>query len=130
MNNRSTNHDDSDSRAYLHHTVLDNGDALVDFVDESTGEVITETIAGYMPPVPARAPAESWSDYWDLYTWELSDPTEVAELTAAAIEAECDRRDAPRLDGEDLWREMMSAGHQASQVSDDELAQLAAHGCI
>jgi hypothetical protein len=57
---------------------------------------------------------EGWSDYWDLYTWEISDPTEVAEIDRLAVKAETDRHDAPPL----------------SQVSDVELSMLAAHGCI
>ena len=46
---------------------------------------------------------EGWSDYWDLYTWELSDPTEVAEL---------DRHDAPDV--------------PSNQISATELAMAAA----
>jgi hypothetical protein len=45
-------------------------------------------------PVESAGP-EAWSDYWDLYTWELSDPAEVAELGRLAVEAETDRRDVP-----------------------------------
>jgi hypothetical protein len=55
---------------------------------------------------------ETWSAYWDLYTWELSDPTEVAELGRLAVEAEIDRHDAP--------------GVPSNQISATELAMAAA----
>jgi hypothetical protein len=98
MSHRIDDHDDVTSRAYLGHTVQDNGDLTADFLDESTGEVVTETIRGYMPPVRRKddAPFDPWdSPYWDLWHYELSDPCEVADLMAAAREAEADRRDAP-----------------------------------
>ena len=62
-------------------------------------------------PVEPAGP-EGWSDYWDLYTWELSDPTEVAELERLAVEAEIDRRDAPDV--------------PSNQISATELAMAAA----
>jgi hypothetical protein len=61
---------------------------------------------------PVEAGPESWSDYWDLYTWEISDPTEVAELGRLAVEAECDRHDAPDV--------------PSNQISATELAMAAA----
>jgi hypothetical protein len=78
-------------------------------------------------PVEPSGP-EDWSDYWDLYTWELSDPTEVAELEAAAIEAETDRHDAP--DRRERVFEDWIGSNLRQQVSDDELAQRAAFGCV
>jgi hypothetical protein len=45
-------------------------------------------------PVEPAGP-EGWSDYWDLYTWELSDPCEVAELESAEVERITDVLDAP-----------------------------------
>jgi hypothetical protein len=131
MSHRTSDHDASDSRAYLHHTVLDNGDALVDFVDESTGEVITETIRGYMPPVRRKddAPFDPWdSPYWDLWHYELSDPVEVADLMAAAHEAETDRHDAP--DRRERVFEDWIGSNLRQQVSPEELAQLTAFGAI
>jgi hypothetical protein len=71
------------------------------------------SVARETRPVEPTGP-ETWSAYWDLYTWELSDPTEAAELGRLAVEAETDRRDAPPL----------------SQVSPIELSMLAAHGAI
>jgi hypothetical protein len=57
---------------------------------------------------------EAWSAYWDLWHWELSDPTEVAELERAELERCQDLVDAPPL----------------SQVSPTELSMMAAHGCV
>jgi hypothetical protein len=57
---------------------------------------------------PVEAGPESWSDYWDLYTWEISDPTEVA-----ALEAETSHRDAFDPDpvpGTRPWITLMVAG--------------------
>jgi hypothetical protein len=130
MQEPTTNHDDSDSRAYLGHTVLDNGDALVDFVDES-GEVVTEVVKGYMPPVRRKddAPFDPWdSPYWDLWHYEISDPCEVAELERLAVEAEIDRHDAP--DRREQVFESWIASNLRQQVSDDELSQLFGHGAI
>jgi hypothetical protein len=62
-------------------------------------------------PVEPAAPFDPWdSPYWDLWHWELSDPTEVAELDRLAVEAETDRRDAPPV----------------NQISATELAMAAA----
>jgi hypothetical protein len=61
---------------------------------------------------PVEAGPETWSDYWDLYTWEISNPAEVAELERLAVEAEIDRHDAPDV--------------PLNQISPDELAMAAA----
>jgi hypothetical protein len=66
-----------------------------------------------LPPHDPTDPA-CWPAWTDNFFWEISDPTEVAELERLALEAECDRRDAPPL----------------SQVSPIELSMLAAHGAI
>ena len=70
-----------------------------------------QSVSRETDPVEPAGP-EDWSDYWDLYTWELSDPTEVAELERLAVEAEIDRRDAPDV--------------PLNQISPDELAMAAA----
>ena len=60
------------------------------------------SVARETDPVEPAGP-EDWSDYWDLYTWELSDPTEVAELERLAVEAERDRHDAPPRPSFSQW---------------------------
>ena len=69
------------------------------------------SVARETDPVEPAGP-EGWSAYRDLYTWELSDPTEVAELERLAVEAELDRHDAPDV--------------PLNQISPDELAMAAA----
>jgi hypothetical protein len=66
--------------------------------------------------IPEIDGPESWPVCveFDAIHYEISDPTEAAEIERLAVEAECDRRDAPPL----------------SQVSDVELSMLAAHGAI
>ena len=54
------------------------------------------SVARETNPVEPAGP-EGWSAYWDLYTWELSDPTEVAALEAAEVERIRDVLDAPPL---------------------------------
>jgi hypothetical protein len=152
------NDDERDNRTFLGSTVQDNGDLTADFLDES-GEVVTEVVKGYMPAIAKPAPAEpapaqadgpeGWSDYWDLYTWELSDPCEVADLMAAAINAEIARRDAPPepwptaeeiaefeaeiADATDRRERVFSdwiASNLRQQVSPEEISQFIAHGAI
>jgi hypothetical protein len=121
-------------------------------VRNSTPQVTLVDIQGNPASADDQGDAATWPAWTDNWHWEVEDD-ERAAIEAEAFEAECDRRDAPpepwptaeemaeveaeagrhdapRLDGEDLWRELMSAGHQASQVSDEELGQLAGHGCI
>jgi hypothetical protein len=99
--------------------------------------------------------ATTWPAWTDNFFWEVEDDERVA-LEAEAFAAECDRRDAPpepwptaeemaeveaeaeagrqdapRLSGEDLWLSLMwTSLPPRSQASDDELAQLASHGCV
>jgi hypothetical protein len=49
--------DDDVNLTCLGHIVHANGDATVDFLDEATGRVITETIVGYMWPMSYRPEA-------------------------------------------------------------------------
>jgi hypothetical protein len=79
-----------------------------------------------MPADPAEWPA--WTDNW---FWEISDPCEVAELEAEALEAETDRHDAMSL-SEERWLTLMWSGPlpPAATPTDDELGQLAAFGCV
>jgi hypothetical protein len=85
------------------------------------------SVARETKPVEPAGPFDPWdSPYWDLWHYEISDPTEVAELGRLAVEAEIDRRDAPpdpwptaeeiaeyeaeddpfaRAEAEDAWRE-------------------------
>jgi hypothetical protein len=107
------------------------------------------------PHDPADASQWPESVELDAIHYEVSDPAERAALEQAAISAECDRRDAvdpwvalmvsgalPALSGgapkpfeptaEDWadyhgWSEDLD---RRRQISDDEVAQLAAHGCI
>jgi hypothetical protein len=66
----------------------------------------------------------------DCVHYELP-PAEMIELEAAALEAETDRHDAPSP-GEARWLSLMWSGSlpPAATPTDDELAQLAAHGAI
>jgi hypothetical protein len=105
------------------------------------------------PTDPAEWPA--WTDNW---FYEVSDPAEREALEQAAFDEECDRRDM--VDDSCRWHAMMASGlppiaggapeytdadrsdleawldqvdrdyPPANQVSDAELAQLAAHGCV
>jgi hypothetical protein len=97
-------------------TLVDPEGFLVPLVEKSTDPEPD-------PTDPANWPA--WTDNW---FWEVSDPTEVAELEALALEAETDRYDA--ADSDSQWARMM-AEHPAplapaNQVSPDELAMAAA----
>jgi hypothetical protein len=86
---------------------------------------------GFDVPVTEKdaVPFDPWdSPYWDLWHWELSDPCEVAELEAEALEAEIDRHDAPDRRGR-VFEDWIGSNLQ-QQVSDDELAQRAAFGAI
>ena len=68
------------------------------------------SVARETNPVEPAGP-EGWSAYWDLYTWELSDPTEVAELERAELERCQDLVDAPPLSQvSDVEWSMMSGG--------------------
>jgi hypothetical protein len=53
------------------------------------------SVARESKPVEPAAPFDPWdSPYWDVWHYEISDPTEVAELERLAVEAETDRHDA------------------------------------
>lgn len=121
----------------------------------------------WLKGLPAHDPtdASQWAESIeiDAIHYEVSDPDERAALERAAIEAECDRRDAvdppaaddrfgwltfvvgdlPPISGgapepfepspadwEDYARWSEDLDSRRRQVSDEELAQLAAHGRI
>jgi hypothetical protein len=68
------------------------------------------SVARETNPVEPAGP-EGWSAYWDLYTWEISDPGERAALEAAEVERIRDVLDAPPPSQvSDVEWSMMSGG--------------------
>jgi hypothetical protein len=71
------------------------------------------SVARETKAVESAAPFDPWdSPYWDLWHYEISDPTEVAELDRLAVDAEIDRHDAPHV--------------PLNQISPDEFSMMAA----
>jgi hypothetical protein len=122
----------------------------LDREDEATA---SEVFVEALPAVPQTA-----SEWEDPDTWEISDPDERDALEAAELERITDLADAP-TPGEERWLTLMWSGlppiaggapeytdadrrdfeawldqvddyPPADQVSPEELAQLAAHGCV
>jgi hypothetical protein len=68
------------------------------------------SVARESKPVEPAGP-EGWSDYWDLYTWEVSDPDERAALEAAEVERIRDVLDVPQPSaGEAIWAQLIIEG--------------------
>jgi hypothetical protein len=109
-------------------------------MSDSTPSVHLVDIHGFDVPVAEKngvphdpTDASQWPAWTDNFFWEVSDPDEVAALEAAELERCQDIVDGPSPD-ESRWLTLMWSGSPAPesgrQVSDDELSQLAAHGCV